>query len=136
MPSVNLFTEEGRISWKRGIEIRMTNKVKPIIKAVLLATLLCLSAVAQPQIITGKVVGVSDGDPITMLDEQKRQHKIRLDGIDAPESSQDFGSRSKQSLSDLVFGSVVTVNSSKKDRYGRTVGKVTLNGRDINLEQL
>lgn len=114
----------------------MTKKGKPIIKAVLLATLLYLSAVAQPQTITGKVVGVSDGDTITVLDEQKRQHKIRLDGIDAPESSQDFGSRSKQSLSDLVFSQVVTVTSSKKDRYDRTVGKVTLEGRDINLEQL
>jgi endonuclease YncB( thermonuclease family) len=114
----------------------MTKKGKPIIKAVLLGTLLCLSAAAQPHTITGKVVGVSDGDTITVLDEQKRQHKIRLDGIDAPESSQDFGSRSKQSLSDLVFGRVVTVASSKKDRYGRTVSKVTLDGRNINLEQI
>jgi len=48
---------------------------------------------AQPQTITGKVVGVSDGDTITALDEQKRQHKIRLDGIDAPESSHDCGYR-------------------------------------------
>src|SRR5262249_27349537 len=49
---------------------------------------------------------------------------------------QDFGSRAKQSLSDLVFGKTVTVTSGKKDRYGRTVGKVTFEGRDINLEQL
>jgi endonuclease YncB( thermonuclease family) len=71
-----------------------------------------------------------------VLDDQKRQHKIRLDGIDAPESNQDFGARAKQSLSDLVFGRVVTVASSKKDRYGRTVGKATLNASDINLAQL
>jgi endonuclease YncB( thermonuclease family) len=90
----------------------------------------------QPQTITGKVVGVSDGDTITVLDASNTQHKIRLDGIDAPESAQDFGQRSKQSLSDLVFGKTVTITSGKKDRNGRTVGKVTLDGRDINLKQL
>lgn len=88
------------------------------------------------QPIIGKVVGVSDGDTITVLDDQKRQHKIRLEGTDAPESNQDFGSRAKQSLSDLVFGKTVTVASSKKDRYGRTLGKVTLDGKNVNLEQV
>jgi endonuclease YncB( thermonuclease family) len=114
----------------------MSKKTKQLIKAALLATLLCLSATAQPQTITGKVVGVSDGDTITVLDGQKRQHKVRLNGIDAPESSQDFGSRAKQSLSDLVFGKTVTVTSRKKDKYGRTLGMVTLNGKDINQEQI
>jgi endonuclease YncB( thermonuclease family) len=114
----------------------MSKKSKQLIKAVLLTTLLYLSATAQTQTITGKVVGVSDGDTITVLDDQQRQHKIRLDGIDAPESNQDFGSRSKQSLSDLVFGKTVTVTSRKKDRYGRALGNVTLDGKDINQEQL
>jgi len=58
-----------------------------IIKALLFLSALFLSAAAQPQTITGKVVGVSDGDTITVLDDQKRQHKIRLDGIDAPETT-------------------------------------------------
>ena len=55
--------------------------------AALLVALLLLSATAQQQTITGKVVGVSDGDTITVLDDQKHQHKIRLIGIDAPESN-------------------------------------------------
>jgi endonuclease YncB( thermonuclease family) len=114
----------------------MRKKTKQLIKAALLATLLSLSATAQPQTITGKVVGVSDGDTITVLDGQKRQHKVRLNGIDAPESSQDFGSRAKQSLSDLVFGKTVTITSRKKDKYGRTLGTVTLDGKDINEEQI
>ncbi len=114
----------------------MSKKSKQLIKAVLLTALLCLSATAQTQTITGKVVGVSDGDTITVLDDQQRQHKIRLDGIDAPESNQDFGSRSKQSLSDLVFGKTVTVTSRKKDRYGRALGNVTLDGKNINQEQI
>jgi endonuclease YncB( thermonuclease family) len=105
------------------------------VKTFLLTALLCLSAAAQPQTITGKVVGVSDGDTITVLDDQKRQHKIRLDGIDAPESNQDYGSRAKQSLSDLVFGKTVTVTSAKRDRYGRVLGQVLCDGKSANIEQ-
>jgi endonuclease YncB( thermonuclease family) len=111
-----------------------TNK-QPI-KAALFAALLFLSAAAQPQTITGKVVAIADGDTLTVLDASNRQHKIRLDGIDAPESSQDWGSRAKQSLSDMVFGKTVTVISSKKDRYGRTLGKVMLDKLDVNLGQI
>src|SRR5215475_3929319 len=106
-----------------------------ILLALLLLGLL-LPVCACAQTITGKVVGVSDGDTITVLDASNQQHKIRLEGIDAPESNQDFGSRAKQSLSDLVFGKTVTVTSSKRDRYGRTLGKVTLDGKNINLEQM
>jgi len=77
-----------------------------------------------------------NGDTITILDASKRQHKVSLEGIDAPESSQDFGSRAKQSFSDLVFGKTVTVTSRKKDIYGRMLGTVTLDGKDINKEQI
>jgi len=90
----------------------------------------------QPQPIIGKVISVSDGNTITVLNDQNHQHKIHLEGIDAPESNQDFGSRAKQSLSDLVFGKTVTVTSSKKDKYGRTLGRVTLDGKDIGQEQI
>ena len=79
---------------------------------------------------------MSDGDTITVLDEQKRQYKIRLDCVDAPESNQDFGSRAKQSLSDLVFGKTVTITSAKRDRYGWIVGQVLCDGKSANIEQL
>jgi hypothetical protein len=104
-------------------EADKAGRVRQSIAATLLAALLCLSAAAQhpQQAITGKVVGVSDGDTITVLDANKRQHKIRLDGIDAPESSQNFGARAKQSLSDLVFGKTVTVLGSKQEcSFGET----------------
>src|SRR5215510_13974249 len=113
--------------------LRLIRRVLTV-TAILSAAL--LDVFAQPQTITGKVVGVSDGDTIRVLDAGNQQHKVRLDGIDAPESNQDFGGLSKQSLSDLVFGKTVTVTSGKKDRYGRTVGKVSLDGRDITLEQI
>jgi endonuclease YncB( thermonuclease family) len=86
--------------------------------------------------ITGKVVGVTDGDTITVLDASKTQHKIRLAGVDAPEKGQPFGKPSKEHLSDSVFGKQVEVISDKTDKYGRTVGKVLVNGKDANLEQI
>ena len=107
-----------------------------LVLLALLMLLLLLPVCGCAQTITGKVVGVSEGDTITVLDAKRRQHKIRLEGIDAPESNQDYGSRAKQSLSDLVFGRVVTVISSKWDKYGRVLGKVTLDGKDINQEQI
>lgn len=82
------------------------------------------------------VVGVSDGDSITVLDADKKQHKIRLMGIDAPESRQDFGVRSKMALSQKVYGRRVAIHYREKDRFGRIVGKVVFAGRDINLEMV
>jgi endonuclease YncB( thermonuclease family) len=82
------------------------------------------------------VVGIADGDTITVLDEQRGQHKVRLAGIDAPEKRQDFGNRSKQSLSELAYRNQVIVQTAKTDRYGRRVGKVIVNGLDVNLEQV
>ena len=61
------------------------------------------SVAIAAQAVTGRAVGVSDGDTITLLDADKHQHKVRLAGIDAPESGQAFG-RSKQTLSDCAFG--------------------------------
>lgn len=72
----------------------------------------------------GKVVGVADGDTVTVLDARKKRHKIRLQGIDAPELHQTFGRKSKQSLSNLVFGQPVKVVLQQRDHYGRWLGKV------------
>lgn len=82
------------------------------------------------------MVGVSDGDTVTLLDGARAQHRIRLAGIDAPEKAQPFGDASKRHLSDLVFGKPVTVEYEKLDRYGRIVGKILQDGRDASLEQL
>lgn len=97
---------------------------------------MALALTATADTITGRVVGVADGDTVTVLDAQHVQHKIRLAGIDAPEKSQPFGNRSKQSLSDLAFDKAVVVETDKRDRYGREVGKVLVNGRDVNLIQV
>lgn len=80
------------------------------------------------------MVGISDGDTLTVLDAEQRQRKIRLSGIDAPEKRQAWGQRAQQFLGERVFQRVVRIEVSKKDRYGREIGKIQLDGEDINLE--
>jgi len=91
---------------------------------------------AYAELLSGKVVSVSDGDTITVLDSAKTQYKIRLVGIDAPEKAQAFGQASKKSLSNLVFNKDVEISWEKRDRYQRILGKVLLNGQDVCLEQV
>lgn len=95
-----------------------------------------LQAPTRGNIIAGYVVGIADGDTITVLDANRQQHKIRLAGIDAPEMKQAFGNRSRQNLAAMVFNKTVDVEWDKHDKYGRTVGKVMVNGVDANLEQI
>lgn len=108
--------------------------VSPFLSALLLTIAFTLPAHCAE--LTGRVVGVHDGDTVTLLDAGKVTHKIRLSGIDAPELGQAFGRRSKENLSKLVFNKSVIVEWSKKDRYGRTVGKILVDGQDVNLEQV
>lgn len=103
---------------------------------ILIIFALFFSGLASAETIIGRVVGVADGDTITILTPENEQVKIRLAQIDAPEKKQPWGDRSKQSLSDLVFDKEVEVETETKDRYGRTVGQVLLDGVDINLEQI
>ena len=88
------------------------------------------------QTLTGRVVRIADGDTVTVLDATNTQHRVRLQGIDAPESHQAFGTQSKKSLSDMIFDQDVTVIYDKMDQYGRLVGKILLEGKDVNLEQV
>ena len=86
--------------------------------------MLVVSLSAHPETLSGTVVGVADGDTITVLDANREQHKIRLGAIDAPEKAQPFGQRSKEFMSAMVFGKDVDVQWQKHDRYQRIVGKV------------
>lgn len=107
-----------------------------MLRYLLLTLTLFHSCLIFADTLVGRVVGVSDGDTITLLDANNTQFKIRLAGIDAPEKKQPFGQISKKSLSDLVYGKAVQVDWSKKDRYERIVGKVVVNNLDANLEQV
>lgn len=85
--------------------------------------------------LTGRVVHLADGDTLTILVNHE-QHRIRLWAIDAPESTQAFGQRAKQDLSEKVFGKTVTIEVKDRDQYGRLVGLIMLDGRNINLEMV
>lgn len=91
---------------------------------------------AEPTTIPGRVVSVADWDTITVLDATKTQQKIRLAGIDTPENSQAFGTKSKESLATLVFGKDVVVTIVDKDRYGRWVGKVKQGNVDMKMTRV
>jgi endonuclease YncB( thermonuclease family) len=104
--------------------------------AALFAFLLFVSPPCQALTLVGKVVGVSDGDTIKVLDAKRVTHVVRLSGIDAPEKRQAFGSVSKASLARLVAGKTVKVGYRKKDRYQRILGQVTVDGHDANLAQV
>lgn len=83
----------------------------------------------------GKVVSVADGDTLTVL-VNNRQIRIRLVEIDAPEKGQAYGTRSRQSLSDMTHGKIVRVVSSGPDRFKRELGRVYAGGLDVNAEQV
>ena len=81
---------------------------------------------------SGKVVGVTDGDTIRVMREGEAV-RVRLEGIDCPERTQDFSQRASQLTSSLVFGEVVSVDVRDVDRYGRLVARVTVNGQDVSM---
>lgn len=104
---------------------------------ILFAISLFIVSIAQSaDTIIGKVVSISDGDTITVLDANKTQHKIRLFGVDCPESHQDFGQKAKDFTAGMVFGKDVSVKVMDTDRYGRTVGIVNVNATSLNEELL
>lgn len=107
-------------------------KVRQIITGFAISLVLSV----QADVLTGKVVGISDGDTITVLDATKTEHKVRLMGIDAPEKSQDFGSQSKRALSNYIYQQEVAVEYKKLDKYKRKVGKVIFEGKDICLSMI
>lgn len=130
LPLTSVFVADGLV---RGLARRAFLWARPVL---LIWALAVLSDPARADGLQGQVIAVADGDTVTVLDADRQRHKIRLAGIDAPESRQAYGQRARFSLRDLLDGRQVQVSYDKTDRYGRLVGKIELEGRDINLEQL
>ncbi|MBQ3340312.1 MAG: thermonuclease family protein [Kiritimatiellae bacterium] len=118
-----------------------------LILAAMLAAFSGSGDVSDVAGIHGRVVRIADGDTLTLVTGGSRpvatapspaatQHKIRLYGIDAPESHQAFGQKSKHHLSSLVFGKDVRVAYKSRDKYGRILGTVYVDGKDVNLEMI
>jgi micrococcal nuclease len=112
-------------------DVQLTMKRGPSIIRLVLILLIVLPCPAWAW--SGKVIGIADGDTITVLFD-KRPQKIRLYGIDCPEKRQPFGKRAKQFSSDLVFGKVVDIEPVAIDRYGRTVAFVRVENTTVNEE--
>ena len=104
------------------------------INKLLLPLLLLFTLSAQAETLEGKVVKIADGDTLTLLTSTNQQVKVRLAGIDTPERKQPFGNRAKQALSSLAFQKQALVEIETKDRYGRTVGVVFVDGLNVNHE--
>ncbi len=105
---------------------------KPILQSLIALIVLTSTAIAAD--LTGKVVGVHDGDTLTLLVTGNQQVKVRLGEIDTPELAQPYGQKAKQALSDLAFSKTAKVVVQDTDRYGRTVGRVYVGSTDVNAE--
>jgi endonuclease YncB( thermonuclease family) len=106
-------------------------------RRALVLLLLVLAFPASAADFPARVVGITDGDTITVLAVNKQQHRIRLWGIDAPEAGQPFGARAKQAASEMAFGQTVTIRARDTDRYGRTVAEVILpDGASMSQEMV
>ena len=97
--------------------------------------LMLLTTATNAGTLTGHVVGITDGDTLTLLVD-RQQYKIRIAGIDAPERHQAWGDKSKLNISRLSFSQQAVADCPKVDRWGRQICKVTVNGVDIGLEQV
>ena len=106
--------------------------------AVLFLIVSGITLAAPPKVIeqlTGKVVGVTDGDTVTLF-VNRTPIKVRLDGIDAPETAQSYGNKSKQALAAMVFGKTIVLKKTGTDKYGRTLGVIMLGGADMNAKMI
>ncbi len=115
--------------------------MKQTVVAILL--LAAINIAEAGETLRGRIIAVLDGDTVTLLDESRSQHRIRLAQIDAPEighgrnkPGQPFGQRSKQSLSDLAFSKDARADCPQTDRYGRQVCTILVGNLDVNLEQV
>ncbi|WP_419900283.1 thermonuclease family protein [Roseomonas sp. USHLN139] len=103
---------------------------------LLLAAFILIAPPAFAADLIGRVVGILDGDTLTLLTPGKRQVRVRLAGIDAPESRQPYGTRAQQELSGLAFGKNGRIEVQDTDRYGRTVGTLFIGALNVNQEMV
>ena len=110
-------------------------KAAPTPRSPALLLLLLLAVSPALADIRGQVVSIHDGDTLTVLID-KREVRVRLTDIDAPELKQPFGTRARQSLSELCFGKLASLEVRGQDRYHRSLARVTCAGKDANAEQV
>lgn len=105
-------------------------------KLLILIMTLFIVTLSFATIIKGKVIKVADGDTITILEENGDKTRVRFYGIDAPEKKQNYGIKSLDVLKDLIDKKEVEIEVKDKDQYGRVVGIVYYDKKNINLYML
>jgi len=114
---------------------RLRPAIETVAVSLSLAVVGGLAGAASPEPpVTWRVVGVSDGDTLTALDADNQKHKVRLHGIDAPEIGQPFGTKSREALGRLAVKKTATLHLKGRDRYGRDLARVEVDGLDVNVE--
>ena len=100
------------------------------------ATLLffTLFTIYGQNLLTGKVIGIKDGDTVVIIDSFNTQTILRLAEVDCPEKKQPFGIRAKQFTSYAVYLKTITYVVTNKDRYGRSVAKIYYNHKYLSAE--
>jgi len=99
-------------------------------------TVLFLLSFTALETMVGRVVKVTDGDTINILIDGNKQERIRFLDIDAPETGQPFSEKSRKFVSDMVAGKTVRVEYSRRDQYGRILGTVFVDGKNVSEELL
>ncbi len=127
------FCEQSLLRFSR---LSLLIKHEALMKTVVATILILNCAFLVGEEIQGKVTGITDGDTIELLDADYNRHKVRLDGIDAPEKKQAFGAKADKALGDKIFLKQVRIEYKAKDRYGRILGTVFLKERNINREMV
>ncbi|HWI15841.1 MAG TPA: thermonuclease family protein [Burkholderiales bacterium] len=118
-----------------GLPSRVLHRIVLPLPAAIAALTFAFAAPSEGAELRGRVVGVADGDTLTVLVDHEAV-RIRLSDIDAPERGQSYGANARQSLAELCAGRMATVVSEGHDRYGRTLGVVACGGVDANREQV
>jgi len=104
---------------------------------MLLVGLILVASVQSDDLMTARVISVTDGDNLTVLDPDNKQVLIRLQGLDCPELEQPFGEQAKAFTSNQCFGRIITYQMVGLDKFDRTIAIVYLeDGRELNLELL
>jgi endonuclease YncB( thermonuclease family) len=129
-----IVAQEIRISYKIFARKIIRKTENETMRSLLFSLLFIFTLDVSAQVLKGKVIKISDGDTITMLDSLNHQIKIRLYGIDCPEKAQDYGTVAKKFTADKCFSKVIHVEVKGKDKYRRTLGVVILPDKnELNL---
>jgi endonuclease YncB( thermonuclease family) len=113
----------------------MIVRMRPAL-AILVALVPAVAIAADAAPVAWRVVSVHDGDTLSAVDATNTQHKVRLQGIDAPEVKQPFGTKSRDRLADLTLRKVVRVNVHNRDQYGRLLADIEAAGQSVNRQMV